>query len=37
MLKIEAVPKMDDYFTISQYKREKPKNIEIPAAISLEV
>ena len=26
---------MDDYFTICQYKTEKPRNIEISAPISL--
>ena len=26
-LKTEAVTKMDDYFTICQYKTEEPKNI----------
>ena len=29
MLKTETVTKMDDYFKISQYKREEPKKIEI--------
>ena len=29
MLKIEAVAKMDNYLTICQHKREKPKNIKI--------
>ena len=28
-LKIEAVTKMDDYFTNCQYKIKKPKNNEI--------
>ena len=37
MLKIEAMTKMDDCFTIYQYKTKEPKKIEIPASISLEV
>ena len=36
-LKIEAVTKMDDYFTICQYKTLGLKDIEIPVPISLEV
>ena len=34
-LKIESLTKMDDYFTICQYKTEEPRNIEISAPISL--
>ena len=36
-LRIEALTKMGNYFTIYQYKTEEPKNIEIFAPISLEV
>ena len=36
-LKIEAVTKMDDYFTICQYKIKKPKNDEISTPTYLEV
>ena len=34
---IEAVTKMNDCFTICQYKAEKPENIEISAPISLAI
>ena len=34
---IEAVTKMNDCFTIRQYKAEKPENIEISAPISLAI
>ena len=34
-LKIESLTKLDDYFTICQYKTEEPRNIEISAPISL--
>ena len=36
-LKIEAVTKMDDFFTIYEYKTEEPKSIETPTPFSLEV
>ena len=36
-LKIEVVTKMDNCFTICQYKTEKPKMIEITTSISLEI
>ena len=36
-LKIEAVTKIDTFFTKCQYKTEKPKNIEIFGIISLEI
>ena len=36
-LKIKAVRKMDDCFTIYQYKTKDPKSIEISTPISLEV
>ena len=36
-LKIEVVTKMDNYFTICQYKTEKPKIIEIITSISLKI
>ena len=36
-LKIEVVTKMDNCFTICQYKTEKPKIIEITNSISLEI
>ena len=34
-LKIGSLTKMDDYFTICQYKIDEPRNIEISASISL--
>ena len=37
MLKMEAVTKIYDCFTICLYKTEEPKNFEIFAPISLEV
>ena len=36
-LKIEDVTKMDDCFTLYQYKTEEPTNIEISTPISLDV
>ena len=34
-MKIRSLTKMEDYFTICQYKTEEPRNIEISAPISL--
>ena len=36
-LKIKAVRKTDDCFTIYRYKTKDPKNIEVSTPISLEV
>ena len=34
-LRTGSLTKMDDYFTICQYKTEDPRNIEVSAPISL--